>query len=119
MNTAQVIFLIIIFALAVYLIRLRSLLFDRLLILVFLGLGIISIIIPEMTTFIANRIGIGRGTDLVFYLFILTSLFGFFYLISEINHLLRLITHLCREIAIINARFGGEEFKENRENIKD
>ncbi len=40
----------------------------RILVMAFGALVIITIINPEITTHIANRLGIGRGADLVFYL---------------------------------------------------
>lgn len=40
----------------------------RLLVLAFAILVILTILLPETTTAIANLIGIGRGSDLVFYL---------------------------------------------------
>ena len=40
----------------------------RILVIAFGALVVITIINPEITTYMANRLGIGRGADLVFYL---------------------------------------------------
>jgi hypothetical protein len=40
----------------------------RILLLGFAGLVVFTILFPETTTIAANWVGIGRGTDLVFYL---------------------------------------------------
>ncbi len=40
----------------------------RIIVIVFAGLVIVTIVQPEITTYMANLVGIGRGADLVFYL---------------------------------------------------
>ncbi len=40
----------------------------RLLLLGFAALVVVTILMPQLTTLVADRIGIGRGADLVFYL---------------------------------------------------
>ncbi|MFC1711804.1 DUF2304 family protein [Patescibacteria group bacterium] len=62
-----------------------------------------AVIDPEFTTFIALKIGIKRGTDVVIYL----SLSLLFYLIFRMNiiieNLRQEITKLTREIALKNS----------------
>ena len=61
-----------------------------------------AVIEPEFTTYLAAKIGIQRGTDLVIYL----SLFLLFYLVFRTNVLIENlkeeITQLVREIALRN-----------------
>lgn len=63
-------------------------------------LAITSIIKPDFTTFLAKKIGIGRGADVVLYISIVTL----FYLIFRTNVMLenirQEITKLTREIAL-------------------
>lgn len=106
MHIGQIILLVSLLLLAIYVIMLRTALSDRLLILATLGLGILFILWPNLTTRIANFLGIGRGTDLLFYLFIVLSLFFFVYVLSELNRQLRTITAMAREIALMTARLG-------------
>lgn len=63
-------------------------------------LAVIAVIDPSFTTYIASRIGIERGTDVVIYL----SLALLFYLVFRTNifieNLREEITRLSREIAL-------------------
>jgi len=59
----------------VYIRRFRTQLFDRLFV-AFVGLvGSLFILKPEWTTLLAEKFGVGRGTDLVMYLSIIALLF--------------------------------------------
>ena len=64
---------------------------------------------PESTTFLAHRLGVGRGVDLVTYLALLFIFFLLFRLFSRIEELERDITRLVREIALQRAEIGGEK----------
>ena len=55
---------------------------------------------PESTTFLANRLGVGRGVDLVTYLALLFIFFLLFRLFTRIEELERDITRLVRELAL-------------------
>lgn len=48
----------------------------KLLVLLFFGLAIFSIVFPDVTTQVANQLGVGRGADLLLYCLTLT-LVGF------------------------------------------
>ena len=82
----------------------RSLLVDRITIILLIATGIVMVLFPEISVIIANALGIGRGADLVLYIFVVTSLFVFIYIISEQNRLLIKFTDLIRTHAIKNAR---------------
>ncbi|MGA7617084.1 MAG: DUF2304 domain-containing protein [Thermoanaerobaculia bacterium] len=58
---------------------------------------------PEITVVIAHLLGIGRGTDLVFYLAILATLFGFFALYLRMRKVETEITRLVRHLALRDA----------------
>jgi len=84
-----------------YLARARSVLRDRL-----LGVGLFTgllgaVLYPQATTWVANRLGVGRGTDLVFYLAIVVILF----LVVVVNGRRQVqeqaLTDLAREIALL------------------
>lgn len=72
---SQIVLIAVLLFFIYYLLRLRSILMDRLLYLGFAILGIFFVLVPGVSTKIANLIGIGRGADLIFYLFIIASLF--------------------------------------------
>ena len=63
-------------------------------------LAIIGVIKPELTTLMAKKLGIGRGTDAVIY----ASILLIFYLIFRTNVMLENLRHdltkLVRDLAI-------------------
>ncbi len=89
--------------LVVYLAYFRSKLLDRLLGLVLLGVAWFAILLPDYTTRLANVLGVGRGADLIFYLFALFTVFVFVILSTQTRTLNRQITALVRHQAIRDA----------------
>ena len=47
----------------------RSAVIDKLLIAAILAAGIVLVVFPDLTTRLAAALGVGRGADLIFYLF--------------------------------------------------
>lgn len=65
--------------------------------------GIFMAAFPEVTSYIANQLNVGRGTDLILYLYVVLSvavLFRYFILFQEID---RKLTILARNDAIAHA----------------
>ncbi|XZE51429.1 DUF2304 domain-containing protein [Planctomycetaceae bacterium SH139] len=62
--------------------------------------GIAIILLPSVTTRIATWMGIGRGTDLVFYAFMLLSTGAMFYLYGRNYVLRRDLVELVRRDAL-------------------
>lgn len=58
---------------------------------------------PEVTVRLARLVGIGRGADLVLYLFVVAMLVGFSVIYARIRRLRREITLLVRHLAIRDA----------------
>ena len=104
MSFAQILFILILPFIGRFLIRRENKLFSRILIVAVILVGIISVIEPSFTSAIAQKVGIGRGTDLIFYLYIFASLLLFGFLRNKINDQNRTLTKLIREIAIMNAK---------------
>lgn len=65
--------------------------------------GLYFVWVPAHATALANLIGIGRGVDLVIYLWILISLIMLLNLHLKLREHMELITILVRKIAITNA----------------
>ena len=65
--------------------------------------GVIAVIQPDLMTWLANRVGVGRGTDLLLY--IVTVVFGFFALNTYLRFkdTERRLTRLARAMAIRDA----------------
>lgn len=103
MKVGQLIFLSAAVAFAVYATRLRSTLADRLIYIMLAGAGFVLVLYPGWSTEIAHRIGIGRGVDLVIYLFIVFSLFHYASGAAKARHMERAITAIVRERAVATA----------------
>ncbi len=80
--------------------RLRSSLLDAVLIFLFFGLGIFFIIKPEVTTQIAQWLGVKRGINLLLYFTIIFLLFLILKLYSRIRRLESKFTDFVRERSI-------------------
>ncbi|MFM1804079.1 MAG: hypothetical protein RL136_958 [Planctomycetota bacterium] len=65
--------------------------------------GMVFAIKPNLTTTIANALGISRGTDLLLYLLVLAVLYGFLLIYLKLRRVRRELTLLVREIAIREA----------------
>jgi len=81
----------------------RYLAIRRILLLLFAGIAVFSVFFPFALTRLARFLGIGRGTDLVLYAFIV----GFLVTMATTNHRFRqlekTITELSRHIALEDA----------------
>lgn len=70
---------------------------------VFVIIAVLSIIFPQWLTFVANLVGVGRGTDLLLYALVLMFL-AFVYTQSRKNAAQqRSITLLARRLALLQA----------------
>ena len=90
---------IIIIAIYMYL-RLRSTIFDLILILLFLVTGIIFVIFNEITDKMAHFLGISRGADMIFYLGILFLFFLILKLYTRLRRVEENLTELVRKRSI-------------------
>jgi len=95
-----------------YLFRLRNAFVDLLTLAAFSLLAIYFIIFPNSTSLIANKLGVGRGTDMLFYTCILLFLFLFMKLFSRIKRLESKLTSVIRE----EAKFTAKPIKEDESN---
>ncbi len=105
-HLGQILFVAVLGFLVVYIFLLRTAFTDRF---VYIGLalvGILFVLAPDLSTDIARALGIGRGVDLVIYVFILAGLFYSITITSEIKRLNRQMTTLVRQIALDNPRQG-------------
>ncbi|MDK9713620.1 MAG: DUF2304 domain-containing protein [Sulfuritalea sp.] len=62
--------------------------------------GCVFVWFPELATEIGHFLGVGRGTDLVLYLFVMATLIVGFSLYLKLNSCMQLITRLARNIAL-------------------
>ena len=73
---------------------------------------------PSHATFLAESVGIGRGVDLVIYIWVVISLLMFINLHIKLRAQMELITKLARSIAIASAspRSSGHDEKSGQDN---
>jgi hypothetical protein len=94
---------------ALYLTRFRSRIFDRLILLIVLTIGILFVCFPDITSRIANLVGVGRGTDLLFYVSLISVSFILMVFYAKIREMSQNMTRLIREETIRQARKGGAD----------
>ena len=90
-------------ALVIYLRFLRSSLRDRLIAALFFTSAVAAVAVPGLTQRIANLVGVGRGTDLTFYLFALAFVFFAVLIYSKVTRLSRAVTEVIRRVAIVES----------------
>lgn len=68
-----------------------------------LGAGGWAVLFPDQTDRVANYVGVGRGVDLITYVFEITALFVLIHYYTKFVELQRQLTELTREMAILRA----------------
>jgi hypothetical protein len=68
--------------------------------LAFVVAAVAAVLFPDALTWVANRLGVSRGTDLLTYGLVVAYLFTTAGTYQRIHHLERQITHLAREQAL-------------------
>lgn len=71
---------------------------------VVVAVGIFFTWVPEFSNRAANYLGIGRGADLIFYIWIVLSMLALASLYITFNKQERQITHLTRALALHHAQ---------------
>lgn len=108
MTAFQLLLIIIIAVAAVVALRSlsgdRSLAVKRLLAILLAAAALLAIVFPQALTWVANLLGIGRGADLLLYLFILATIV---FALSAVRVRARQdarVTELARAVALMEAR---------------
>ena len=70
--------------------------------------GALLVAFPEVSTRVANSIGVGRGADLVFYVFMLIMFAAVANLHLRMRASAEITTQLARELALVSARRPDE-----------
>jgi small membrane protein len=78
----------------------RSAVMDKLLIACILAAGIVLVVFPELTNRIALALGVGRGADLIFYLFIVAFCYLILLVYAKIKKLEQQFAELARRQAL-------------------
>jgi small membrane protein len=100
---SQIILIVLILLFALYVFRIRTILTDRIVYFILAVSGIVLVLYPDLSSKAANYIGIGRGTDLILYMFIIFMLFNYVSMVSRFKIIERQLTIITRKIAIDEA----------------
>jgi hypothetical protein len=93
-------------AFVIYLRFLRSSLRDRLLAASMLIAVSVAVLVPDLTQLAADLVGVGRGTDLTLYLFIMGFALFAVLTYSKMSRLNRALTEVVRRLAIVESEAG-------------
>jgi len=74
-----------------------------------------AILFPNITSAVAKRVGIGRGTDLLLYCAVVVMMVGFLMVYVRLRRLRREMTLLVRHLAIRDAIQGEKPASLDRE----
>lgn len=106
MTAFQIILLVTLTILIIFVIKSKSILIERLLSISLLMGALFLSIFPAFATNIANFVGIGRGTDLILYIFIIFVFYRFSIFSGRFHRIDRKLTEIVREMAISAPLFG-------------
>ena len=112
----------VIMLLVYYLMLMRSAIAELVFLIVLSGISVFFILFPNKTNVIANKLGVGRGADLLFYVCILLFLFFVLKLFSRIRRLEKKLTEIIRKDAIDEEASSRPPIKESgdeSDNTKD
>jgi len=83
-------------------VALRSRSIARLFFLGQFALGILLVLIPDLSQHAAEFLGVGRGTDLILYLLVLYVYVGSILILGKFRQLERNLTELARQVTLAN-----------------
>lgn len=81
----------------------------RIMVLAVIAIGIYFVWAPEQATELAHAVGVGRGADLLFYLWVIITLALIMFMYLKIQRLSRRITQLTRAIALAHPQQPVDE----------
>jgi hypothetical protein len=104
MSGIQLLLLTAVLFVGVYaVVRLRNRIADVLLLLALVAVAAVFILAPDYTTLLAQKLGVGRGADLVLYTWVVLVWFVLLKLYTKLRKLEQTITELLRNEALKNA----------------
>jgi small membrane protein len=83
---------------------LRSQRLSRFVVLALAAAGVAFVLRPDFTSRIAHFLGVGRGVDLMLYIFLVATIYALLQLYARVRTLDWQITQLSRALAIANVR---------------
>lgn len=87
----------------------------RILLVGFVVVAALSVLFPDWLTWLARRVGVGRGADLLLYALVISFLSYIAMSYRRLGELERKLTVLARELALTQARQDEPAGREERE----
>jgi hypothetical protein len=110
MTPIQILLTSAIVLISVYMyVRLRKSILDTVLIFLFAAVGVVFVLFPELTTKLANALGVNRGINLIFYTGFLILFFLVLKLYVRSKKLEQNLTELVRKISLEKAEEPTED----------
>lgn len=81
----------------------------RILLVGFVALAALSVIFPDWLTWLARRVGVGRGADLLLYALVIAFLSYIATSFRRLGELDRKLTLLTRELSLLRARLEEDD----------
>jgi small membrane protein len=94
---------LLLFLLVLFWTRLRRQPVMRLLVAGVMGTALVFTLFPDSSTWLANRLGVGRGVDMVIYLSLIGLSSGLLLLYLRLQQLERKLAEVARQVAILQA----------------
>jgi small membrane protein len=107
MSLFQILTTLFILILLIAISRTRTVLLERILFIVVTLGGVYFVFFPQSAQILANLLGIGRGADLIFYLYIIFSWFYFTSISTKMRRTDRKLTEIVRAQAVSDPQFGN------------
>ena len=101
---SQILLILALLFFLLYVFRLRTVRLERIIYFTLTVGGAIFILYPDLSTHLANYIGVGRGADLILYIFIIFSLFHQVNIASRFKNIEHQMTAVVRRVALADAR---------------
>jgi small membrane protein len=112
MNGIQAVLLTgVVFIFLYFIVRLKKRLLDIIILFAMIVGAVVFILWPDLTTEIAQKLNVGRGTDLILYLSILIFWFMILKLYTRIRKLEQMFTNIIRNDALKNVQEQEKESK--------
>ena len=72
------------------------------------AVGVVAVLFPSLVSWVANRVGVGRGTDLVLYVGVIAFMSTTAALYQRVGSLESRITTLTRALALLEHRLDAD-----------
>ena len=79
--------------------------------------GLYFVWFPSHANMLADLVGVGRGADLILYLWVLISLLILFNLHLKLRSQMELITELAREVALLRTELSRQDKRSANEGL--